>query len=189
MDGGSVTSDRSRAEATEGDFVSPPRALGITVDPLDGGYTQAAISVPLLSPHQIRCRFDLKVEAASGTTSVVEFMFAEGENRASLSVQIRPTGIAVSEFRAYEDGGSTFVPHAPTKMAWPSDWMRVELIWVDSFRSSLIVNGTPTIEDNTDLHSDWFKGTTSVSYGNVFANEVTETPQIMWIDNVVIDVE
>ncbi len=195
LDGGSTMSDRSRAEATEEDFVSPPRALRITVDPLDSGNTKAAFSFPPLStsPSRLRCRFDLRVEAAGdggdGSTGVVQFEFVAGKRSALLEVQIRPTSIAVSEFLDHGDGGTTFVPHEQTPMMWPSKWMRVELILsTDPFQSSLIVNDA-LLERDRLLDPTWFKGIASVSYGNTFANGTTKTARVMRIDNVVVDVE
>lgn len=189
VDAGSALSERSRAEAREDDFVSPPRSLRITVDPLDKGDTSAAFSAPLsTSPHRLRCRFHLKVEATDETTSVVQFRFVAGTKEALLELQVRAHDVGVAEYLSYGDGGSTFLLHDTTPMEWPSEWMHVEVVWTDTFSSSLVINGA-TLETNVPLHPNWFKGLATVFYGNAFANGITTTQRRMRIDNVVIDVE
>lgn len=188
-DAASIVMDRSRAEPRTDDFVSPPRALRIGVDPLDGGNTTAAFSIPLAtSPHRLICRFDLKVEAASGFTGLAEMVFVAGKSKGHLGLQVRATGLAVSEFIEYPDGGNDFWLHTETPMTWPSGWMHVELVWTDSFTSSLVVNGA-RLETEALLHEGWFKGLATVFYGNAFANGVTPSSRVMRIDNLVVDTE
>lgn len=189
VDAGSITSAGSRAEAREDDFVSPPRALHVTIDPMDSGSAVAAFSLPLLVPaRQLRCRFDLKVEAASAGTSVVRFEFVAGAKRAFLDLQLLSTGFRVTEYLYYGDGGNTNVVHDQTPLKWPGPWMHLELVWTDAFSSSLLVNGFP-VETSRPLHANWFNGLATVSYGAAYANGVTPTAREFLIDNVVVDLE
>lgn len=189
IDAAAIPSIGSRAETREDDFVSPPRALRVTVDPLEAGTTSAAISVPLLvSVRRLQCRFDLKVEAASGGTSVVRLFFVAGTKIALLDFQLRPTGFRLSEYVDDGIGGIASVAHDETAVRWPSEWMHVDLVWTDAFSSSLVVNGV-ALETNVPLHPSWFKGLVSVSYGVAYANGVTTTERALRLDNVVIDVE
>lgn len=189
VDAGSSISAQSRAEPREDTFVSPPRALRVIVDPIDGGATSASLSIPLLiAPRRLRLRFDLKVEAASGGTNVVSFAFTAGTRIAHLDLQLLATGVRVTEYIVASDGGTTSVVHDLTSLRWPSPWMHMELVWTDSFRASFIVNGFP-VETDVPLSSNWFKGLANVSYGAAYANTSSPSAREFWLDNVVLDVE
>ncbi len=191
IDAASVIADGSRAEPREDNFVSPPRALRITVDPLarDQG-VKSAFLVPLSTfPHRLRCRFDLNVVAATGETHIFQFVVgAAGPQLAHLELAVDATGISLLEYRRYTDGGSEVRYHPVTAVRWPSGWMHVEVVWTDAFSASLAVNGA-VLEQDTPLQLPWFQGLATVRYGNAFAGAASATERLFFLDNLVIDVE